>query len=70
MTLEAWVRPSSNSGWQTALLKERGTTGHVYALYASNGATPITESYLTSSIGATAPSPLALNTWTPPRLDL
>jgi hypothetical protein len=64
MTLEAWVRPSSNSGWQTALLKERGTTGHVYALYASNGATPITESYLTSYNGATAPSPLALNTWT------
>jgi hypothetical protein len=64
MTLEAWVRPSSNSGWQTALLKERGTAGHVYALYASNGATPITESYLTSYNGATAPNPLALNTWT------
>jgi Concanavalin A-like lectin/glucanases superfamily len=35
MTVEAWVRPLTTSGWRTAVLKERpGDT--VYALYSSN----------------------------------
>jgi glucose/arabinose dehydrogenase/PKD repeat protein len=64
MTLEAWVRPTTNSGWRTALLKERGTNDLVYALYASNGAKPNTENLSNASNTATAPSALALNTWT------
>src|SRR5438477_334809 len=36
MTLEAWVRPSGLTGWTTAVLKERGTAGLAYALYASD----------------------------------
>src|SRR5262249_28193297 len=39
MTLEAWVKPTAASGgWATALLKERGTAGLAYALYAADGA--------------------------------
>ncbi len=64
MTLEAWVRPSANGGWRTAILKERGAAGHVYALYASDGKEPTTETFLGNSYkkapGSTA---LALNTW-------
>ena len=37
MTLEAWVRPTSVSGWRTVMLKER-TGGLAYSLYASNDA--------------------------------
>jgi PKD repeat protein len=36
MTLEAWVRPAAVGGWQTVAFKERGTTEHAYALYASD----------------------------------
>lgn len=37
MTLEAWVRPSSGTGWRTVLLKE-GSTQLSYALYSANSA--------------------------------
>jgi hypothetical protein len=33
MTLEAWIYPTTSSGWRTALMKER-TGGLVYAIYA------------------------------------
>jgi hypothetical protein len=35
MTLEAWVNPVSDAGWQTVLLKER-VDGLAYGLYASD----------------------------------
>src|SRR5207237_642860 len=41
MTLEAWVNPSSMSGWECVLMKERGIVGEgllSYALYAHDGA--------------------------------
>jgi hypothetical protein len=41
MTLEAWVNPTSMSGWETVLMKERGAAGAgllSYALYAHDGA--------------------------------
>jgi hypothetical protein len=41
MTIEAWVRPTSMSGWETVVMKERGATGSgllSYALYAHDGA--------------------------------
>ncbi len=37
VTLEAWVRPSTVTGWRTALLKEQ-TNGLVYAIYANTDA--------------------------------
>jgi Concanavalin A-like lectin/glucanases superfamily len=63
MTLEAWVRPTTNSGWRTALMKERGAN-LAYALYASNGAKPDTENFTGAENAATAPSALPLNAWT------
>jgi hypothetical protein len=42
MTLEAWVNPSSMSGWESVLYKERGGVGTgvlSYALYAQDGGT-------------------------------
>ena len=38
MTLEAWVAPSTLSGWRTVLLKER-SGGLAYALYTSGDGT-------------------------------
>ena len=42
MTLEAWVNPSSMSGWESVLYKDRGAAGTgllTYALYAHDGGT-------------------------------
>ena len=68
MTLEAWVNPTANSGWRTAVLKER--TGDLsFALY-SGGATVPNVSITTVGAsgygevvgpGGSAP---ALNAWT------
>ncbi len=64
MTLEAWVRPTSVSGWRTGIVKERGTDGHVYALYPSNGATPVAENYLFGGYNAAPWGPaLPVNAW-------
>ncbi len=64
MTLEAWVRPSANGGWRTAILKERGGAGHVYALYASDGIGPTGEAFIGNAYsGAPAGTGLPLNTW-------
>jgi hypothetical protein len=38
MTIAAWVNPASMSGWETVVLKERGTGLLSYALYAHDGA--------------------------------
>lgn len=35
LTISAWVRPTTLSGWRTVILKEGGTSGLVYALYSS-----------------------------------
>ena len=37
MTLEAWVRPASVTGWQSLILKQ-GPSGLVYAMYGSDAA--------------------------------
>ena len=73
MTLEAWVKPTTvTGGWRTAILKERGAAGHVFALYASNGSVPTTETFVgdgyngahlrqppcRSTPGATSPRPM------------
>jgi hypothetical protein len=38
VTLEAWVKPETLNGWDTAILKERGAGNLSYALYAHDGA--------------------------------
>jgi hypothetical protein len=38
MTIEAWVNPAALGGWNTVLLKDRGTNALSYALYANDGA--------------------------------
>jgi glucose/arabinose dehydrogenase len=64
MTLEAWVKPTTNAGWRTAILKERGTTDLLYALYASNGAKPQTEAFTGAENASGGTAALALNAWT------
>ncbi|WP_327586250.1 PQQ-dependent sugar dehydrogenase [Nonomuraea sp. NBC_00507] len=62
MTLEAWVRPASVTGWRTVLMKEFGTD-LAYAIMGSGGSGP--GAYIHTSSGANAPaaSNLPLNTW-------
>ena len=62
MTLEAWVKPTTNAGWRTAILKERGSD-LLYALYASNGSKPRTENYTGVENTAAGSSALPLNAW-------
>lgn len=64
MTLEAWVRPGSLSGWTTALLKENGSTLS-YALYASDntGQPPAGYIQLGGDQSVRGSSALALGTW-------
>jgi beta-lactam-binding protein with PASTA domain/Ca2+-binding RTX toxin-like protein len=38
MTLSAWVQPAALAGWETVIVKEHGTVGLAYALYARDGA--------------------------------
>jgi hypothetical protein len=79
MTLEAWVNPIQMSGWETIMMKERGTAGAgllAYALYAHDGAplaqgTPRPAGYVrvdpvatTTDSAVRGVAQLALNTWT------
>ena len=65
ITMMAWVRPTTLSGWRTAMLKEAGSNGLAYGLYAHDNA-PRPASYINtggpdrSADGTTA---LAVNTW-------
>jgi hypothetical protein len=68
MTVEAWVYPTASAtDWSTAVLKERGTTGLAYSLYAADGAAKPPAGYIDKSgtdYNATGTSVLPLNTWT------
>ncbi|HEX7278699.1 MAG TPA: LamG-like jellyroll fold domain-containing protein [Solirubrobacterales bacterium] len=64
MTLEAWVRPTTNGGWRSVLMKERGTTGMVYSLYSSNGSKPAVENFTGAETGVAGPTALSLTAWT------
>jgi beta-lactam-binding protein with PASTA domain len=79
MTLSAWVNPSVMSGWETILMKERGTAGAgllAYALYAHDGAPlsgqlAVPAGYVRTNPVATTTdravrgtATLPLNTWT------
>ncbi len=64
MTLEAWIRPTSLSGWRTVLMKER-PSGLSYALYASEGSSrPNVYAYTTAERAATSASTIPANMWT------
>lgn|SRR5574337_1113173 len=65
MTLEAWIKPTTLSGWRTAVLKERSGS-LVSALYANTSANRPNGTVVTS-IGAyelSGTATLPLNTWT------
>jgi hypothetical protein len=68
MTVEAWVKPATaGTDWTAAVIKERGTTGLAYALYATDGAAKPPAGYVNKSgtdYHATAASTLSLNAWT------
>ncbi len=67
MTLEAWVYPTSLSGWRTVILKEI-PGGLAYGLYAhDNAPNPASYVHLTGATlgdGLAGPTQLPLNTWT------
>lgn len=65
MTLSAWVYPTAVDGYETVLLKERGTTGLTYSLYAADGAgrPPAGYVYRNGDQSAVGASALPLNTW-------
>lgn len=68
LTLEAWVRPTSSSGWRTVMMKENGSE-LAYAMYSrENTNRPSgwirTNPTSGSSKSVAGTSGLALNTWT------
>ena len=64
MTLEAWVAPSTLSGWRTALLKER-PGGLAYALYTSGDDTrPSGYVAAPGDVAVIGSASLPVNTWT------
>jgi hypothetical protein len=68
MTIEAWVKPAAaGTDWRTAVLKERGTNGLAYALYAADGSNKPPAGYINRNgpdMKAVGTSLLSLNTWT------
>ncbi len=66
MTLEAWVRPFSISGWNTVLMKEGTGQTFGYSLYANDG-TPVrpavTVQIANVDRSATGTAALPVNTW-------
>jgi concanavalin A-like lectin/glucanase superfamily protein/Big-like domain-containing protein/putative Ig domain-containing protein len=67
LTIEAWVYPTSLTGWRTVLLKET-TAGLAYALYANDNdpkpATYVRLAGTSFSEGASGITQIPLNTWT------
>ena len=64
MTLEAWVNPTSGTGWRTVLLKET-PGGLAYALYsANNGIAPGGFVHTSGGLGLNGTAAVPLNTWT------
>jgi len=63
MTLEAWVRPTTTTGWRSVLVKER-PGGWVYSLYSSDaGNRPSSYLRLKSDVGLVGPAALPVGTW-------
>jgi fibronectin type 3 domain-containing protein len=65
MTVEAWVYPTSLSGWRTVILKET-SNGLAYALYAYDNA-PRPATYINTGgndLSAAGTTGIPVNTWT------
>jgi hypothetical protein len=65
MTIEAWVRPSSVSGWRAVVQKMQGFEGLAYTLYAGSP-TDMAAAHVTTTSVVRVPStaPIGLNVWT------
>ena len=64
MTIEAWVQPSSVTGWRTVVLKE-APNGLAYSLYSGNNALqPAGYVHPTADIGVNGTAAMVVNTWT------
>ena len=64
MTMEAWVRPTTLSGWRTVLMKEQ-SAGLVYGLYANSDTNrPSAHIYISAESDTRGTAQLAVNTWT------
>ncbi|UVS81642.1 LamG-like jellyroll fold domain-containing protein [Actinokineospora sp. UTMC 2448] len=62
MTLSAWLRPASASGWRTAVMKER-QGGLAYALYGAGLDRPSGYLSIGNDVTATGPSALPVGSW-------
>jgi hypothetical protein len=62
MTLEAWVDPSTTSGWRTVMAKEQ-SNGLTYGLYSSSDTSKPSADVFTTSELDTRGSILPLNRW-------
>lgn len=63
MTLEAWINPTTLSGWRTVMLKEQ-PGNLIYALYANtDGNVPSGELFIGTNSDVRAPGQIPLNTW-------
>jgi len=64
MTIEAWVKPSTVTGWRSVVLKE-APGGLAYALYSGDNAShPAGYVHISSDIGVTGTTAMAANVWT------
>jgi hypothetical protein len=67
MTLEAWVRPTVNSGWHTIMLKEAGSNMS-YEMYSNNPDVTRPAAFFTAAGGGlrnlNGAAPVAVNAWT------
>ncbi|MEO3862177.1 LamG-like jellyroll fold domain-containing protein [Acrocarpospora sp. B8E8] len=66
MTLEAWVRPNSVSGYRTVIMKDH-VEGSAYGLYSSGDGPPsawLRQQGADNHTIASGSSPIGLNTWT------
>ena len=63
MTIEAWVNPTTTTGWCSVVVKER-PKGRAYSLYASNAASrPSSYLRLKSDVSIAGPSALPIGVW-------
>ena len=72
MTLEAWVRPTALSGWNSVVMKEHGTDTLAYSLYANDDGPYPAVTIRVGVINQTAPgaAPLPLGHVDASRRDL
>jgi uncharacterized repeat protein (TIGR01451 family) len=64
LTIEAWINPTSGTGWRSVILKE-GASALAYALYSNNNASrPAGYVHTNSDIAVNGIAAVPLSTWT------